>query len=213
MPTFETSRLSLHAVAELLLSGPQYDQSKTIKLRPLPGGFGTIATPAVRVEGTSLVVGDLRIPLDGRTISEVAAAAGVTPRPLGDVYQDAVGVEMDYRLTVDVGSAAEIAEAFRMGEAALTSFSPGVEPILWPEHFDLGVSLDEVNYGVSAGDGYLAVPYAYVGPWHVGSAHTAADYSGSFWNAPFGAAHPLIEIDDLAGFFTEGQQLAKAATN
>jgi hypothetical protein len=32
---------------------------------------------------------------------------------------------------------------------ALRSFAPGLEPVLWPEHFDLGIKLDEVNFGVS----------------------------------------------------------------
>ena len=31
-------------------------------------------------------------------------------------------------------------------------------PVLWPEHFDLGVTLDEVNYGVSLGDEFHAAP-------------------------------------------------------
>jgi hypothetical protein len=71
--------------------------------------------------------------------------------------------------------------------------------VLWPEHFDLGVTLDEVNYGVSLGDGYLAEPYAYVGPWQ--------PRTGPFWNAPFGAARPLRDVPDVAGFFAEGRSL------
>ena len=39
------------------------------------------------------------------------------------------------------------------------------QPVLWPEHFDLAIDVDEVNYGVSPGDGYHGAPYAYVGPW------------------------------------------------
>ena len=207
MSSLETTRLSLHAVAELLLAGPQYEQSKTIKLRPAPGGFGTIATPQVRIDGTSLIVGDLTIPLDRRAIADVAADAGLTPRPLGDLYKDAVDVTADHVLSLEVDSAAQIAEAFRIGATALSTFAPDVDAVLWPEHFDLGISLNEVNYGISAGDGYIGVPYAYVGPWHVGSPHTSADFSGPFWNAPFGAAHPLTEIDDLRAFFAEGQAL------
>jgi hypothetical protein len=76
----------------------------------------------------------------------------------------------------------------------------GVEPVLWPEHFDLAVTVDEVNYGVSPGDTYLDEPYAYVGPWQA--------RTGPFWNAPFGAARPLSELGDadaVAGFFTEAR--------
>ena len=37
MSTLETTRLSLHVVAELLLAGPQFDTSKSIELRAVPG--------------------------------------------------------------------------------------------------------------------------------------------------------------------------------
>ena len=37
--------------------------------------------------------------------------------------------------------------------------------LLRPEHFDVAATEDEVNYGVSAGDGLHDTPYAYVGPW------------------------------------------------
>ena len=42
-----------------------------------------------------------------------------------------------------------------------------------------GVTDDEVNYGVSPGDEFHPLPYAYVGPW--------TSRIGPFWNAPFGA--------------------------
>ena len=197
----------MHAVAELLLAGPQYARSGTIKLRVTPGGFGTSKTPEVRIDGGSLILEDRTVALHGRTIGDVAADAGLTPHPLGDLYKDAVEVSTDHVLSVEPDAEALIAEAFRVGNAALSAFSSEAEPVLWPEHFDLGISVDEVNYGVSAGDGYLSVPYAYVGPWHVGSPHTAADFSGPFWNAPFGSAHPLTEIDDLAAYFAEGRRL------
>jgi hypothetical protein len=67
--------------------------------------------------------------------------------------------------------------------------------VLWPEHFDVAVTLDEVNYGVSLGDGYLPEPYAYVGPWQ--------PRTGEFWNAPFGAAKPLTGMD-VEDFFRTG---------
>jgi hypothetical protein len=70
--------------------------------------------------------------------------------------------------------------------------------VLWPEHFDLGVTVAEVNYGVSPGDSFLEVPYAYVGPWSLD------DVQGDFWNAPFGAARPVAGLADLGGFFAEG---------
>ena len=63
-----------------------------------------------------------------------------------------------------------------------------VEPVLWPEHFDIGSTIGEIDYGVSPGDTWLAEPYAYIGPWQVPT--------GPFWNAPFGAAVPMRELPD-----------------
>jgi hypothetical protein len=63
---------------------------------------------------------------------------------------------------------------------------PDQTPTLWPEHFDVGITMAEVNYGVSPGDATLGEPYAYVGPWRVPS--------GAFWNQPFGAARPLTSL-------------------
>ncbi len=69
------------------------------------------------------------------------------------------------------------------GGHALKAFLPECHPVLWPEHFDVAATEDEVNYGVSAGDEHHPTPYAYVGPWTVPT--------GPFWNAPFGALYPL----------------------
>jgi hypothetical protein len=198
------TRLSLHAVAELLLAGPQYDASGTIRLRVVPGGFGTTTEPQLSVVGVALVVGSKEVLLDGRTIGEVAQDVGVTPRPLGDVQKDHTDLGPDDVLTVDAVGAAEVAEALRIGAAALAAYAPSSEAVLWPEHFDVAITLDEVNYGVSPGDGYVAEPYAYVGPW---------DRDGlddPFWNAPFGAAAPLSELGDEAGvaaYFARGRAL------
>jgi hypothetical protein len=93
-------------------------------------------------------------------------------------------------------------EALWRGDQALRRLAPGETPVLWPEHFDVGVTVAEVNYGLSPGDGYLDEPYAYVGPW---TART-----GEFFNAPFGAARPIRELpgEKLDEFFAEGRKLA-----
>jgi hypothetical protein len=205
MSELETTRLSLHVVAELLLGGPQYEQSKTIHLRVTPGGFGTVAAPDVRVQGESVVVDGRAIPLSGRTVAEVAADAGLTARSLDDVYSGGSGLTEDHTLTVDAACAAELAEGFRVGDEALAEFAPDAQRVLWPEHFDVGITVDRVNYGVSPGDANIGVPYAYVGPW------TTTDLTGPFWNASFGAARPLSEVGDLVGFFTEGKRLTDLA--
>lgn len=199
-----STRRSLHGVAELLLAGPQHAASGTIRLTSTPGGFATIAAPEVRIEGGAIVHGDRSVELNGRTVAEVAAAVDLTVCSLTDLYADGSGVQAGDRLTVDPAAAAEIAAAFQRGQAALHAFRPDIAAVLWPEHFDLGISVDEVNYGVSPGDDHITVPYAYVGPW--------SPRSGPFWNMPFGAAHPLSELPDLAAWFAEGAELARSTT-
>jgi hypothetical protein len=200
--TFERTRRSLHGLAELVLAGPQYEHSEDIRLRATDGGFGTVAEPDIRIDGVELVVGGSRHPLDG-TVAEIAARAGITPRALSDVYSDGSGLTVEDEVSIDADAAAEIASAYSRGDAALRAFSSAEEPVLWPEHFDVGISVDEVNYGVAPGDSHVAEPYAYVGPW--------TQRSGSFWNMPFGAVRPMRDLPDAAAveaFFHEGARRA-----
>jgi hypothetical protein len=129
-------------------------------------------------------------------------ALGVEATSLAQLYRDGSGLALDDALEVDADAAAQVADAFAAGDAALRALAPGETPILWPEHFDIGITADEVNYGVSAGDTYLAVPYAYVGPW-------SPPGQDDFWNAPFGRAVPVEEIGDtdaVLAFFSEGRE-------
>jgi hypothetical protein len=161
--TLSQTRRSLHGVAELLLAGPQYRACGDIRLRVRPGGFGTMATPDLRVSGTSLLAGSVRVPLTG-TYAEVADAAGLEARTLDDVYHGGTDLGASDKIIVDADAAVVVARAFELGDAALRSFAPSAAIVLWPEHFDIAITLDDVNYGVSPGDGYLPQPYAYVGP-------------------------------------------------
>lgn len=205
MSDLVATRNSLHALAELVLAGPQHALTGRIILTVKPGGFGTVLEPDLVIEGAELVTpAGRRISLDGRTIAAVAQDAGVVPHALDDVYSDGPGLDEHHVLTVDARAAAEILDAFSRADAALAEFAPDESRALWPEHFDVGVSRNEVNYGVSAGDSFLQVPYAYVGPW------SRDGLDGPFWNAPFGAARPVAEIEDLVAFFAEGEALAAA---
>jgi len=198
---FTQTRRSLHGVAELLLAGPQHAVSGKITLRALPGGFGTTHTPDVRVEGATLVVADRRAPIDGRTAGALAAELGLQPGDLAAVYRDGSGLGMDDVLRVDEAAAARIAEAYSIGDRALRALVPEATPILWPEHFDIGISVDSerVNFGVSPGDSALEVPYMYVGPWEPPPAD-------GFWNQSFGAARELpADVDAVVSFFEEGR--------
>lgn len=195
------TRRSLHGVAELVIAGSQYRTSGTIRLTVTPGGFGGVAS-GLRVEGNDLVGPTGRWPLSG-TYRELAAAAGVEPGAPG-LYADGSGVDPDDTVEVDPATAALLAGWLARGDAALRAFAPDVEPVLWPEHFDVAIALDEVNYGVSPGDGGHPAPYAYVGPW--------TPPTGEFWNAPFGALRPADELPDadaIQSFFDRGRALVQ----
>jgi hypothetical protein len=195
------TRRALHGVAESVIAGPQYRADGTIRLKVTPDGFAGVTSP-LRVQGGELVGPAGRWPLRG-TLRELAAAAGVTAgRPEG-LYSDTSGVDLDEPLTVDAGAAELLEEWFARGDAGLRAFAPESAPVLWPEHFDLAISLDEVTYGISPGDAGHPAPYAYVGPW--------TPREGAFWNAPFGALREVHELRDaatVAAFFAEGRRLA-----
>jgi hypothetical protein len=200
-----TTRRALHGVAELIMAGPQYRRSGSIRLAITRDGFGTTGEPVVQVAGTELITGGRVIPLNGTTCGELAAAADIDAGAPEGLYKDGSGLGPDDVLEVDAGAAGLIEESLAKGAEALRRFGPDIEPVLWPEHFDVSISLDEVNYGISAGDDEIEEPYAYVGPWR--------PRPGSFWNASFGAARRLQDlprIDDLYDFFIEG--CTRAAT-
>lgn len=191
--TLGTARRSLHGVAELVLAGPQYRQSGTIRLKAVPGGFGTVRAPDLRVRETELVCDGRDVPLNGATCRELAAAANIEAGAAENLYKEGSGVGLDDVLSVDAEAAHHIQEAFGRAHEALSRFAPEIAPVLWPEHFDLAISLDEVNYGVSPGDAHLDEPYAYAGPWK--------PRQGSFWNASFGAARPLRLLPGTTALF------------
>jgi hypothetical protein len=199
--TVVTTRRSLHAVAERLLAGPQYREHGEIRLQVTPGGFGQFTGP-LRVEGTEIVGGDRRVPLRGR-IGDIAAALGVEAGEPADLYSEHAEFGADEELAVDPAAAELLLGWFARGDQALRRFAPSEEPILWPEHFDLGIAAGEINYGVSPGDVGHPLPYAYVGPW--------TPRHGAFWNASFGAvrtAEQLSDADAVAAFFAAGREAA-----
>jgi hypothetical protein len=193
------TRRALHSVAEYLLAGPQYRASGTIRLRVSDGGFATVAEPSLRVDGRELVADGARYELAGATLTDLARAAdldGGAP----DSYESSADTRAEDELEVDLIDAARLADALATGDAALRGFAPDEEPVLWPEHFDIAIRLDDVNYGVSPGDDYLNEPYAYVGVDPVPD--------DEFWNAPFGAARPLAElvgVEAVTDFFSAGR--------
>jgi hypothetical protein len=208
-PVVET-RESWHRVAEHVLAAAQFADTGTIRLRPFPGGFATTSGIGGRLLA---VVADRLLVVDGTdfdarpltTLRAAGAFVGVSPGLRGS-YSPATSADPDQPLRLDVASARRLADWFALGDAALRHFAghlaDSATPVLWPEHFDLGITVDEVNYGVSPGDDGMAEPYLYVGP-HEGP--TSAD---DFWNTPFGAATAAGRIstqDDAVAFFSEGR--------
>ncbi len=184
------------------MAGPQYRASGTIRLRVTADGVTTVALPGLTLTATALVTDAASLKLHGSTCADLAAAAGIEAGPAVGLYKDYTDVTLDEALQVDAEEASALFAALRRGDAALRRLAPGDTPVLWPEHFDLGIQLDEVNYGISCGDAYVGEPYAYVGPW--------TPRTGEFWNAPFGAARPLRALpgDALDHFLAQGRALA-----
>jgi hypothetical protein len=202
VPDLPTTRRALHGVAELVLAGPQHEARRTVRLRVVPGGFATSVGDDVRLDGTTLRRGDLSVAVDGATPEALAHALGLRAQRLDEVYADGTDVGLDEILRVDPGATRELTDAWSIGDEALRRVDPGQAPVLWPEHFDVGIAVGEVNYGVSPGDQTIPVPYAYVGPWTVPS-------GDSFWNQPFGAARTIADLgtaDAVLAFFEEGRR-------
>jgi hypothetical protein len=211
-----TTRRSLHQVAEHVLSAARKRATGQIALVPGEGGVRTPPLPDGRV--IALIDGDIAV-MDAKRVRRAplttprAAAVFVGTEPGFPWTKHPPGTESmpDAPLVVDLDAARVLAHWFALGEAALrelaTTLTPGAEPTpqIYPEHFDLAITIAEVNYGASPGDDAIAAPYLYVGPF-------AGPPGGDdqFWNAPFGAYMTISEVDTEAAavaFFLNGHQL------
>jgi hypothetical protein len=218
------TRRTLHGIAEHVLAAYERSVTGTIRLTAADAGLRTQqvdADPAVlelRAEGGAAVLvrhpDGRTVPVDGR-LGDIAERIGVRFGLPDPPYPPASGCDAESVAVVDPAALGLLVRAWRDGDTALRLFAgihaelpaaPGAtEPVVWPEHLDVALTLDAVNYGVSPGDAYLGEPYAYVGP------HVAR--TGPFWQAPFGAAEPLSRLPDAAsvlGFFERGRELAAA---
>jgi len=198
------TRRRLHGIGECLMAGPQRRAGGRFTLRVTPGGFATTGEPALRLDGTDIVVDEnKRLPIAG-TFSGLADALGVDFGPPPDAYPDGSEASPGDDTTLDVASARLIQNWYLKADAALRVMAPRQTPILWPEHFDVAILLDDTSYGASPGDAFHAEPYAYVSS----SDHDGAD----FWNAPFGAVRghdQMSSVDDLVTFWRKAQSLLK----
>jgi hypothetical protein len=205
------TRNSWHRVAEHVLAAGQFEAAGTIRLRPYPGGMCTVRGVGgnqLAVVGDELVVlgpGGTRRSTPLTTLRAAAAFAGVVPGLRGS-YSPATSADLDDALPVDAAAARQLADWYALGDAALRRLAEVLgqpqEPVLWPEHLDLGIAVDAVNYGCSPGDATIGDPYLYVGP------HAGPPQRDAFWNAPFGAAvtaDRIPGVDEAVDFFTHGR--------
>lgn len=213
---YPTTRDALHRVATHVLARRRHAVTGRFGLRVTPGGFGTPAfgdpdhEEQLRVTGDALVlerrdasgVHTTAARLHGATLADLAALVRVDPSAGFSVGTDTPDVgDQHAPLTVADDAAALLADFLHLGAIALDrtlgELGPDADPTvaqLWPEHFDLGLDVavggSRANLGVSAGDGYHAAPYVYVGPW-------GPERPGDpdYWNAGFGA---LLGHDEIA---------------
>jgi hypothetical protein len=215
------TRAGLHRVAEHVLAAARYAETGRIGLMPSLGGFRTPLFGAdgkfLAVEGTELVVGGAagtrRAALT--TIRAAAEFAGVTPGAPAEVYKPATPLNLDESLMIDPDAAGLLAEWYQLGAQAMSRLAaeiPGDQPgavVLWPEHFDVGMTAAAINYGASPGDDQIPDPYLYVGP-HDGP----PPGDPAFWNASFGAARTFRQIGTVAeatAFFRDARARTRAA--
>ena len=99
--------------------------------------------------------------------------------PPSAVYHSVAPLALDTLLDLDAHAAEAVSRSLYAGGAALKAVLPEGHPVLWPEHFDVAVADNEVNYGVSAGDDANPLPYAYVGPWDFDQRTHAPVHSGT----------------------------------
>ena len=185
------------------MAGTQHRHSDTVRLTAGDGRISTTKEPPISITEAGLLYGGATYPLTG-SVADLAAAASLQAIRPDVEYHDVVPGTAQSMLTASPEALAQVLTVYTIGAKALQAFSDEVA-VLWPEHFDLAIRENAVNYGISPGDSYSDAPYVYVGPDEVGS--------DPFWNAPFGAVH-LIELTDPAAvqktleFLRRGRDLA-----
>jgi hypothetical protein len=214
--TLVATRRSVHQVAEHVLSAAlKRSTGHAISLRPGPGGVRTPPLPDGRVLaviGADIAVidheGVRRAPLT--TVRAAADFAGTEPGFPWTKHPPGTEFVPDARQDVDVDAAALLADWFARGDIALRALAATLSaedeptPQIFPEHFDLAITVADVNYGASPGDDAIPAPYLYVGPF---AGRPVGDET--FWNAAFGA---YLTVDDAPtaaaalDFFLDGHR-------
>jgi hypothetical protein len=198
------TREALRRLAVYVLSPARKAVTGRIGLQPTADGFGTPLfgdDEQLRVQRGALVrqKGASAESTPITSLSAAAAFAGVTLSDDPGVGHDIPELgDPDAPLPVAPAAALALGEFYRFSGSVLEDLRAELNASgqecstvqLWPEHFDLGCSIEGVNFGCSPGDGYSAEPYVYVGPWN------SEGLAGDFWNAAFGATLSYKELLD-----------------
>jgi hypothetical protein len=204
---YAASRDALQRVATHVVARARSQATGRFGLRAAPGGFSTPPIDAeltvVRTSGANLLV-DRAGPsetssrstlMDGATLRELAGFVGVDlERPFTAGHDAPPLGNPDEPLVVDPVFASAAGAWLGFGATILDAVVHDLGPSaaatvmqLWPEHFDLGGSVQvgeqRVNVGAALGDSFHELPYLYVAPWDDRRPGPATQ-----WNAPFGAA-------------------------
>jgi hypothetical protein len=201
-PTLTATRESLRRLACYVLAPARKAANGKIGLRYTYAGFGTPfygKNEQLRVVGAQLVrqQGGEASAEDITTLEAAAAFAGISLSDDPGVGPDPPGLgDPGAPLAVDEAASGALGEWFGFATSVLEQLRVELDAAgetasrvqLWPEHFDLGMNIEGLNFGCSSGDGDYPEPYVYVGPWD------RTGLSGDYWNAPFGA---LLAYADL----------------
>lgn len=213
--TFAATRAGLHRLACYVIAPARKARDGHIGLRATGHGFGTPTLDdgwSIEVRGTQLRVGQRSATIT--TLRDGAAFLGLALTADPGVGADLPDFRPDADLAVDDAASLALGAWYAFADAALIRIDRAHTKVsaaqLWPEHFDLAsvvhTSRASVNVGFSAGDGFSAEPYAYIGPHDL-----TAVVGDDFWNAAFGAMrtyHDLTATTDPAhavdAFIAEG---------
>ena len=215
LPTsFASTRVGVHTLAEHVLCAVRYAAVGRIGLTPVRDGIDTPPFDG-RVVGLRLrelvdggTGGERRSPIT--TIRAAGEFLGVTPG-VPPLWTPTTNSNLDDVLDIDADGVAVLAAWFTLVSGALTTVHPATSQTLWPEHFDLAVTVAGATYGGSPGDATHVAPYLYVTP----PGEPVPDGDRRFWNEPFGASLAYDRITgaaDAIGFFTEAMARVAASS-
>ena len=215
--SFIGTRLSVHALAEHVLCTVRYAAVGQIGLLPVPDGVETppFEGRTVGLRGRELVDrrpdGERRAPVTTLRAAAEHFGTMIGPPPL---WSPVTSVDPDAPLALDGTDLGLLCRWFALVSDALTTQAPEADQTLWPEHFDLAVTVNDTRagntiFGGSPGDTEHRQPYVYVVP-----PAPVPDGDSSFWNEPFGAARTYDRIantSSAATFYAEGAARIRSA--